>query len=357
VAYGFDKLSPSGAQDPLLVAAVLTLSSLFLFIYLMIHARRLSKARYFALVLVILSGDALVVSVTRPRAWPVDHVHISRLSLADWSVEALHDDLLHLEHPLLRRWNVYLAQHELRDRTYALKKKPGTTRIVALGASSTHGYWVKAPYPFCLEHLLNEEGHDVEVIVGAYPGATGPRLLPFFKNVLLDFEPDIVTLSLYYNDAYALTQFDESAYLARVTEGSHSLLDAAKARVEIALGAGVLARLERLFQEGGDMSGEVPARFEAMLTDFARVCEANGVKLVLIKEPVKGDLERIWKREFRDAMDRVGAAFGLPVIDPTPLLLERGGATLFMDNVHPFLEGGIVIAESMLPAMRELLAR
>lgn len=355
VAYCFFKLSPSGAVDPLLIVVTLLLSSLFLFIFLMVHSSRLKKLNYFALVLVIVLGDALVVGVTRPRAWPVDHVHISRLSLADWSVDQLHDDLAHLEHPLLRRWNVYLAQHELRDRSYSLKKSGGT-RILALGTSSTHGYWVKAPYPFCLEHLLKAEGHDVEMIIGAYPGATGPRLFPFFKNVLLEFEPDIVTLSLYYNDAYALTQFDESGYLAEVTEKPYSLIDAVRARLEFSLGAGLIKRFEKRFEENGELPGDAPVRFEAMLRDYAALAREKGVKLVLIKEPVSGDMDRLWKREFRDAMDRVGAEYSIPVIDPTPLLLERGGESLFMDNVHPFLEGGIVIAEAMLPALRDLLA-
>ena len=55
-------------------------------------------------------------------------------------------------------------------------------------------------------------------------------------------------------------------------------------------------------------------------------------------------------------MDRVGSEYGLPVVDPTPMLMERGGVGLFMDNVHPLEAGGAVIAEALFPPVHGLLS-
>ena len=59
---------------------------------------------------------------------------------------------------------------------------------------------------------------------------------------------------------------------------------------------------------------------------------ARGFRLVLVKEPVSGDGRMLWKQEFREAMDRVGAEFGVAVVDPTPALMAAGGAEMFQDE-------------------------
>jgi hypothetical protein len=237
------------------------------------------------------------------------------------------------------------------------------TRILSLGTSSTHGYWLKLPYTFRLELLLKKEGFNVETMIGAFPGGTGPRLYYYFKNVLLDFSPDVVTLSLYYNDAYDLTQMDEAAYLDRITRPGYrrSLFDRIQDRILVWLGSARLKRYLREFPESRDRldPGEGMAspvlRFESMLRDFAVLAKARGIELVLVKEPVAGDRDRLWKREFYAAMDRVGRTFDLPVVDPSPLLNANGGVALFVDNIHPSEEGAQLIAESLLPAVKALL--
>ncbi|MHC4946327.1 MAG: SGNH/GDSL hydrolase family protein, partial [Planctomycetota bacterium] len=363
LAFCFSRLSTSGGVDYILLGTTALLSCLIYFFYLMMHSVHLTKVKYFVLVILILCGAAFWFRCAVKRGWPVDHIHVSRMSFTEWSVDALHEDLIHLEHPLLRRWNVYLAEHKLRDRYHDSEKKPGTSRILALGTSSTHGYWVKRNYSFILEEMLKKDGFDVEMIVGAYPGATGVRVYPFLKNVLLDFEPDIITLSLYYNDALALIQFDEADYLDRIVEPSYSLLDRFKDRIASWIGAYRTRMLEKVFIEvtagraeplvaGPD---DAPARYEKMLRRYAELCKQEGIPLVFIKEPVAGDMKRIWKEEFYSAMDLVGAEYGLPVVDPTPMLVERGGVSLFMDNVHPLEQGGAVIAEALFPVIRGLL--
>ena len=363
-AYGFFRLSPRGAVDlPLLAGAVGAAALLFL-LAPMVRSRNLTPLRLALLIFLVAAGAGLVFFQGLRRAWPHDYLAVNRLSPADWAGDRIEADLLHLQHPLLRRWNTYLAEHKLRDRGYAIEKKPGVKRILSLGTSSTNGYWLKLPYTFRLELLLRKEGLPVECLIGAVPGGTGPRLYWFFKNALLPFHPDIVTLSLYYNDAYALSQMDESDYLKRISAPGYRrtfpehVLD----MLEVYRGTARLKRLLGAFSRSGKVdpggaSESPPARFERMLRDFAELSRAEGIRLVLIKEPVAGNRDRIWKKEFYAAMDRVGGEYGLPVVDPTPLLQARGGARLFVDNIHPSEEGAQCMAEALLPVIRDLLEK
>jgi hypothetical protein len=363
---GFSRLTPTGPFDGTLLSAALGSACFLLLLHPLLHAaRRFKLWRYAVIVLVILSCGVGVFLHGKERAWPVDYDVLSRLSLAHWNVDHLEDDLVHIQVPALRRWNHYLAQHEFRERSHSLFKKPGVTRIVALGTSSTYGYRVREPYSIRLERLLRNAGYDVETIVAAYQGTSGTRLLQFFRNVLLDFSPDIVTLSLFYNDSYALTQMDEAAYLDRATHPYYrrSLVDEVRDRISMWLGA---KRVKKLMRDYGLARGELdlddgpdspPARFEALLRSYANLAVAEGFELVLIKEPIAGGRDRLWKKEFYAAMDRVGAEFGLTVIDPTPALNANGGEKLFRDHVHPFDEGDAVIAQMMLPIFKRILDR
>src|SRR5690606_5303201 len=136
------------------------------------------------------------------------------LSVVDWEGRRQEADLLHLTHPALRRWNHYLGDHTLRLLKHRREKTPGKPRVAAIGTSSTHGYWLKLPYAYRLHLLLEAAGQPVGPLVAAVPGSPGPRLYWFARNVVLRYRPDVVTLSLTFNDSYALTQMDEREYLA-----------------------------------------------------------------------------------------------------------------------------------------------
>jgi lysophospholipase L1-like esterase len=77
---------------------------------------------------------------------------------------------------------------------------------------------------------------------------------------------------------------------------------------------------------------------------------------VLIKEPFVGPGRLVWREEFYAAIDTVAAEYGLPVVDPGPDIAAAGGASLYMDNVHPTAEGCEVIARTLERTIRDLLA-
>jgi hypothetical protein len=73
-------------------------------------------------------------------------------------------------------------------------KRRGTTRIIALGDSVTHGWGVEddETYPARLQALLRERGHDVEVINAGVPANVVPVMRDWCRRVAPDLEPDML---------------------------------------------------------------------------------------------------------------------------------------------------------------------
>ncbi len=353
---------PTTPLDAIGLATHLFVGSVLALLFPLVHRDRLTGPRYAVFLVGVAAAAFLAFAHARERAWPAGFEEENALSVVDWDGARQEADLIHFTHPVLRRWNNYLADHTLRLLRHDRARPPGKARIVAVGTSSTHGYWLKLPYAYRLHLLLEAAGHPVETLIAAVPGATGPRLHWFARNVVMEYRPDVVTLSLTFNDAYALTQMDEGAYLERITAPGYerSLLDRVRDRLAVVLGGRYLRSCLDEFEATGGVerregAPDPPARFESMLDGFAELCAEHGAALVLVKEPIAGGTDRLWKDEFYAAIDRVGARHGLRVVDPTPLLNERGGADLFMDRVHPLAEGAQVIAEAMRPAVEAAL--
>jgi lysophospholipase L1-like esterase len=300
---------------------------------------------------------------------------MNRLSYLDWPGETLHEDLLHLEHPLFRRWNHYLARHRFRGQDVELEKPRGVTRVVALGGSGTWGWRLPAgsreDWPATLERLLDrpvaaEDGAAParwEVVNAAYIAATSGRLFRFLRNVLVDYEPDVVVLSVCYNDAAALSQGDEDAYLARVKAPGarrgwwHDWLERRRraqerASLEGFLRAGMRRTDAAAVWRATGIDGWPPDRFAASLRRYAELARERGIRLVLVKEPIAGDGPYLWKEEFHAAMDAVGAEYGVPVVDPSPALQAAGGRQRFIDDVHLKPSGHRILAEVLEPVVR-----
>ena len=299
----------------------------------------------------------------------VDQSELNRMCCADWEGDHLDGGSLSLQHPLLRRWNDWLARHRFREREVPLARVPGVPRIMTLGGSSTWGFRIppgsRGDWPAQLEDLLARRGR-AEVVNAGFVGATSNRLYHFFSEALLPFAPDVVVLCVSFNDSSSQAQGDEEAYYAAVTGGNRrSWLDDWQAREERererrAL-VGVIAELpgssrssEELWRAAG-MTSSPPARFESVLRRFAELCRQRGMRLVLVKEPVAGDVRLVWKEEFRAAMDRVGVEYGLTVVDPVPALAAAGDRDLFMDRVHLKPSGCAVVAREVARAVTPLL--
>ncbi len=354
---------------PALLAAATT--TLVLFFAAMTRVRAAGVLRFYGAFVVALGAGAVVFVHVTQRHWPADVKRMNSFTPVEWSGERIEPHLLHACHPLIRRWSTWVVDHKLRKRVHALQKPENTRRVMFLGTSSTYGYGTKEAYGQMLEERFKNGSktvaepfrRPVEVLIGAWSGSTGIRQFHFLKNVGVAFEPDVVCLSLYYNDAPTLTQFDEPAYYDRISAPGYerSLIDDLRTRASITAGESLFERGNRCFvdQVGEpprwDAESTPPMRYEGVLRRFAELCKQRAIRLVFMKEPVAADKPRLWKNEFYATMDRVGAEYGIPVVDPTPALKAAGGGALFMDDVHPFDAGHVVIADVLEPVLRKEL--
>jgi len=340
----------------------------------LLHSHRSGPLRTAAfLLLAVLLGTA---ALDRTNGPPIVNDEQKGIAWDEFDLPRIEPGLSFLQHPYIRRFNSYVIDHTFRGRTFDLAPAPGAVRVISLGTSSTWGHGIEEStgldYPTVLEGLLSERmpGQAVEVINGAVRGSTVARLLRIFRESLLAFQPDIVTLSVYYNDSVYLTQVDEEAYLTRISEPGYE--HGRKERFGEFMQRKRSQRIEdhiwqQMKSERGDSIGSwneivtdpavssPPERFEAGIRALAELARERGFELVLIQEPIRGNVARIWRDEFRAVMDRLGEEYGLHVVDPAPALADGGGRKLFMDEVHPLPDGHRVMAEVLAPVIERLI--
>jgi len=365
-----DAVVPGGMRAAFVVALVLLLPVL-------VHARRLAGLALAALVALSMLTPPAVAFLALTGGGDLTTLLPTSWNYVGWTGERTARDLVALQHPVIRLLNDYLGAHRFRGREFALAKPAGSRRVLVLGGSSTWGYGLPesehAEYPAVLETLLGQDlaarGTPVEVLNGAYQGATGARLFRCLRDGLLAFRPDVVVLSLTYNDCFALTRFDEDAWLDEFAQPGSGSSCLAVARTVRDLTRGELAMKHLLVEFGAergsapelwtalgkDPDDTPPGRFERVLRRYAQLAREEHFRLVLVKEPVAGDRRFLWKEEFRAAMDRVGADFDVPVVDPTPALQAAGGEALFQDDVHPRPQGHAIIADVLRPVIEAAL--
>jgi lysophospholipase L1-like esterase len=85
-------------------------------------------------------------------------------------------------------------------------KKPGVTRIITLGSSSTFGYYDRdnETYPYYLEQILNKSSEVTgrfEVINLGIPHLRSEEILSLFQAEAIPLRPDVVTFYEGVNDA------------------------------------------------------------------------------------------------------------------------------------------------------------
>lgn len=104
---------------------------------------------------------------------------------------------------------VHINRWGFRGPDFEIEKKPGTIRVLTLGASSTFGYHNRddETYPHYLQSALERRmpGRRFEVINFAIPHATTDNIVAMFRAEGLRLQPDVVTLYSGVNDSAVLS--------------------------------------------------------------------------------------------------------------------------------------------------------
>lgn len=109
---------------------------------------------------------------------------------------------------LLMGATVKINSRGLRDREYSLSKDPDDYRILVLGDSMTFGWGVAMEDTYCevLERMLSDQpagisGRRVEVVNAGIGNYNTAQEVAYFKQRGVLYEPDMVILGFYINDA------------------------------------------------------------------------------------------------------------------------------------------------------------
>jgi lysophospholipase L1-like esterase len=260
-------------------------------------------------------------------------------------------------------------------------------RVVCLGESTTfgHGVATEQAWPAALGREL--AGRDVEVINAGVPGYGSRQLERRYARELAALSADVVVLYLGWNRTGAL--LDPDGFVpAGVPRPSDGTLVSAWLRLQYALAhrSLLLRRALSRFAEA-----EAPLRpwrrdpFESAWVEDVRALlaeiESHGGRPLVVLYPAlyhrgMSDAElalyrpRMWRRrEFQPEMldelarkhellRQLATEGGVPVVDLQAALAEETGLprlALFLDNMHPSVEGNRWLAGQLAPEVAALL--
>ncbi len=296
---------------------------------------------------VLLGGVALASAVVADGRRPVvlTPALLNELLPSDVRGEAVPRAYAWARHPLVRRFNRYVRNQRFREETVSLTPTPGVPRVFAVGSSSTFGYGVPAEdaWPARLEDRLREGGVEVDVLNAGVPGSTAARLALTVEGLLLRFSPDVIVVSLSFNDHIQGAIFDEVAHYDAMTSTGIGVLGHLAQQVDAWRRSRDWGRYFAARIAGEEPPPELveeyvraPARrFAGQLRRIVDAARAAGAAVVLVQEPFdpREETTRVMIAPFHEAVAQVAAETGATLVDPGPAL-RPGGKGLFLDAVH-----------------------
>ncbi len=204
-------------------------------------------------------------------------------------------------------FKVTINSHGFRGSDFETEKKPGTLRVVTLGASSTFGYHDRddETYPRYLQDTLtahlrelpSAKYADVEVINLAIAHLTSDEIRSLFDSEALPLRPDVVTFYEGINDAHVETQ--ALGAVGKTRQWVESVIpvkpvyDNLRARlITVALIGNLHSTLSRRFSAGEirlHEQGKVE-HFMGNVEAIERECRANGILFVAVSQQAKSQL-------------------------------------------------------------------
>jgi hypothetical protein len=164
--------------------------------------------------------------------------------------------------------------HGHRDDEVAVKKDPGTYRIMVLGESFTLGTGVRQEeaYPQVLEKVINEHSPlRIEIINAAVDGWDPFQYAQYYEHYGRQFEPDMVLVGFFVGD-------DSYSPVAQVTEVMSRRVTRTEGPASPPLGVN-LVRLLKSNSRSSDEARKSCDDFGAGYLDLQRERLANHVKL------------------------------------------------------------------------------
>jgi len=274
--------------------------------------------------------------------------------------------------PEFNRWGRINA-YGFRGEEFDPGRKEGICRIVALGGSTTFGVDTEDgfTYPDCLEEILNSQEPEprFEVINAGIAGTDLRQISSLFVNEVAPLKPDIVIVNsvfnnLYYSDmAYRPKLFSlqkiNQAMLAKsllyMTSREKFCLMMNK-KIDNIYRLSSSRILSNFLNNNGFWAG-----LERGFKDIIRAVKGRGIKVVLIKSPVRlskgGELmldeafRPVYEKTY-SLLDKIAREEDIALVDAVSGFSEND--TFFMDGLHLTHEGNRHLAGLVAKKITEI---
>jgi lysophospholipase L1-like esterase len=263
-----------------------------------------------------------------------------------------------------------------RGQEFDLEKKVDVVRIITMGDSVTFGITPEScPYPAQLQGLLNKKfPNKLEVINVGVEGYSSENVLNRFKYDIIQYNPDIVTIYVGWNDLYSINPASSSGYkkFNNIAKFLNNFYLYKAARKVIFLE--IKPRVDNIFRK--DSANHLletyyqdfePIIYKENLKETIEIAEINETKIILVnlasvlydemsEEDIKkvhypyftSDIEKLklLQEIYNDAIQEVALEMNIPLIDINSAINQvPDKGKLFFDTMHPYCEGQKIIAE------------
>jgi hypothetical protein len=293
---------------------------------------------------------------------------MARVAYSPWYDQILNEQAQAERAPYVRNAD------RLRDRDYPSPKPPGRTRVLFLGDSFTFGMGVPdvdSTFVEIIERELNRgrpEGSEIDVLNGGLPGSLPRKWLKLYERIEDSFDPDLVIMVFFLRDGTRLSArgFFFPPLRERVVarnEASwwyrHSFVYR-KIRDRHDWGE-VSAQYTDLFLQayfGDEQETRLWRVAQEDMLEIRRRAEERSAGVGFVVFPILADLtDRYPFRSICDEVESFGRENELPTVSLLPVFEGEHAPDLWVSefNHHPNERAHAMVAESLLPFVRDLL--
>jgi lysophospholipase L1-like esterase len=240
----------------------------------------------------------------------------------------------------------------LRDREFSLKPPPGTLRILMVGDSLTLGWGVPVQSTFSkrLEELYAGNGVKAEVINTGVGNWNTVQEVEYFLTKGYRYEPDVVILNYFINDAEAVPRSQSPSFIMRhcyVCVFLSGRLDAVLR--QFALRQNWENYYLNLYSDG---KGSGWAAAKASIKKLSEYCRAKGIGLLIAHLPELHDVSNYQFQAVTDLVQEAARENDVTFVDLLPYLKDQRSATLWVTapDPHPNALAHQLIAQGLFEA-------
>ncbi len=244
----------------------------------------------------------------------------------------------------------------LRDREFSYDRVPRKLRILMLGDSLAVGWGVTLEETFAkrIERLYAEKGIDAEVINTGVGNYNTIQEVQYFLTEGYKYQPDLVVLNFFVNDAELAIQSNPPSVLMRFCYSCVFVLGGLDTLKREFFGKMDWSEYYLSLYGNGTSKGWLDAK-EAIhrLADF---CRTKKITLLIASLPELHDVGNYRLQRITDLVHQASDEYGVAFIDLLPYLKDQKSSTLWVTppDPHPNALAHQFIAQGLFETLQRV---